>query len=120
MVLQQLNDPARHARIDTLVASYRARRDAFEQALRRHFGDIATWRTPPGGLFFWLTLKERIDTRALLPQAIAANVAFMPGEPFLPYEVEACGQLRLNFSHATAEQADVGLERLAALVRSAS
>ncbi|WP_407277777.1 PLP-dependent aminotransferase family protein [Aromatoleum evansii] len=120
VVLQQLNDPARHARIDALVASYRLRRDAFEQALRRHFGDIATWRTPPGGLFYWLTLRNKIDTRALLPKAIEANVAFMPGEPFLPHETEACGQLRLNFSHATAEQADVGLRRLAALVRSAS
>lgn len=120
VVLQQLNDLARPARIDALVASYRTRRDAFEQALRRHFGELATWRTPPGGLFYWLTLKTKIDTRSLLPKAIEANVAFMPGEPFLPHDVEACGQLRLNFSHATAEQADIGLKRLAALVRSAS
>ncbi|WP_018990061.1 aminotransferase-like domain-containing protein [Aromatoleum toluclasticum] len=120
VVLQQLDNPARQERIDALVASYRIRRDAFEQTLRRHFGDIATWHTPPGGLFFWLTLKRRIDTRSLLPKAIEANVAFMPGESFLPHEVEACGQLRLNFSHATAEQADIGLERLAALVRNAT
>ncbi|HJV27383.1 MAG TPA: PLP-dependent aminotransferase family protein [Aromatoleum sp.] len=120
LVLQQLNDPQRPATVQTLAAAYRARRDAFEAALRRHFGDIATWETPPGGLFFWLTLNRRIDTRELLPKAIEANVAFMPGEPFFPVDAGASGQLRLNFSHATEAQAEEGLERLAALVRAAS
>ncbi len=117
LVLQQLNDPAREQRLQELAARYRQRRDAFEAALRRHFGDLASWQTPPGGLFFWLTLNRRIDTRSLLPQAIEAGVAFMPGEPFLPEAVEGCGQLRLNFSHASEEQADRGLAKLAALVR---
>jgi DNA-binding transcriptional MocR family regulator len=120
LVLQQLNDPAHNARLGELAAHYRQRRDAFEDALRRHFADLAIWMKPPGGLFFWLTLNQRIDTRQLLPLAIEAGVAFMPGEPFLPMNVESCGQLRLNFSHASEEQADVGLGKLAALVRSFS
>jgi DNA-binding transcriptional MocR family regulator len=41
----------------------------------------------------------------------------MPGEPFMPVMVESCGQLRLNFSHASEEQAEIGLAKLAALVR---
>ncbi len=118
LVLRQLNDPAHGARLTELAARYRQRRDAFEAALRRHFGELASWHTPPGGLFFWVTLKHRIDTRLLLPQAIAEGVAFMPGEPFFPLEVRGCGQLRLNFSHASEEQADRGLATLARLVRS--
>lgn len=117
LVLQQLHDPAHNSRLGELAERYRQRRDAFEAALRRHFGDIASWQTPPGGLFFWLTLNRCIDTRLLLPKAIEAGVAFMPGEPFLPMEVASCGQLRLNFSHASEEQADAGLAKLAALVR---
>ena len=117
LVLQQLNDPACGERMAQLAARYRQRRDAFEAALRRHFAGIATWHTPPGGLFHWLTLNRRIDTRLLLPQAIEAGVAFMPGEPFFPLPVAACGQLRLNFSHATEEQADRGLGILAELIR---
>lgn len=35
-----------------------------------------------GGLFFWLRLRNRIDTCTLLPQAIAAGEAFMPSEAF--------------------------------------
>ncbi|MCX7174173.1 MAG: PLP-dependent aminotransferase family protein [Proteobacteria bacterium] len=118
LVLQQLRDPARSGHLDALAARYRRRRDGFEAALRRHFSDLASWRTPPGGLFFWLTLNRRVDTRLLLPKAIEAGVAFMPGEPFLPTDAGGCGQLRLNLSHAGEPQVDVGLEKLAALVRS--
>jgi 2-aminoadipate transaminase len=118
LVLQQLNDPARDERMQELVDRYRQRRDVFDAALRRHFGGLAHWRTPPGGLFFWLRLYRRIDTRLLLPKAIESGVAFMPGEPFLPKESGSCGQLRLNFSHATTEQVESGLEILASLVRS--
>jgi 2-aminoadipate transaminase len=117
-VLQQLNDPACEQRLNELAWRYRERRDAFEAALRRHFGDLANWQMPPGGLFFWLTLNRRIDTRQLLPKAIEQGVAFMPGEPFMPMMVESCGQLRLNFSHASEVQAESGLAKLAALVRS--
>ncbi len=117
LVLQQLNDPACDQRLRDLAARYGQRRDAFEVALRRHFGDLASWQMPPGGLFFWLTLNRRIDTRLLLPKAIEAGVAFMPGEPFMPLMVERCGQLRLNFSHASEAQADAGLAKLAALLR---
>lgn len=117
LVLQQLNDPARSRHLDELAQRYRQRRDNFEAALRHHFGDLASWQTPPGGLFFWLTLNRRIDTRQLLSRAIEEGVAFMPGEPFLPVDVDSCGQLRLNFSHASEVQADLGLGKLAALVR---
>jgi len=117
LVLQQLNDPDYAKRIAELARRYRQRRDAFETALRRHFSGLAQWHTPPGGLFFWLTLNQRIDTRLLLPQAIEAGVAFMPGEPFMPVKASACGQLRLNFSHADEAQADRGLAILAELIR---
>jgi len=117
LVLQQLNNPAHGKQLQELATHYRLRRDAFEQALRHHFADLAYWQTPPGGLFFWLTLNRNIDTRQLLPLAIEQGVAFMPGEPFLPMVVERSGQLRLNFSHASDEQAEAGLAKLAALVR---
>ncbi|MGA9221610.1 MAG: PLP-dependent aminotransferase family protein, partial [Pseudomonas graminis] len=77
---------------------YRTRRDAFEAALQRHFADLAEWNSPQGGLFFWLTLKHKLDTRTLLDSALAQNVAFMPGEPFFADPDANPGYLRLNFS----------------------
>lgn len=117
LVLQQLNNPLRQQRLAELVDRYRQRRDAFQADLSRHFGNLAHWDKPPGGLFYWLTLNRSIDTRQLLPLAIEAGVAFMPGEPFHPVPVASSGQLRLNFSHASEDEADVGLARLADLVR---
>jgi DNA-binding transcriptional MocR family regulator len=52
----------------------------------------------PGGLehaagraVFWLTLKQPLDTRTLLNEALANDVAFMPGEPFFPIRTTTPG-----------------------------
>ena len=117
LVLQQLRDPQRQERLTALAQSYRQRRDAFDAALKRHLGSLARWQIPAGGLFFWLTLNQKLDTRLLLVEAIKVGVAFMPGEPFMPLETQATGQLRLNFSHASEEQAERGLAALAKLIK---
>lgn len=118
-VLSQLNEPGRKARLVELAKTYQRKRDAFAAALTRHIGDRATWQLPPGGLFFWLTLKQRIDTRDLLPRAIECGVAFMPGESFYPNPDEGLGTIRLNFSHASEQEANDGLRILAELLTQA-
>jgi 2-aminoadipate transaminase len=117
LVLQQLRKPERQERLTALAQTYRQRRDAFDAALKRHLGTLASWQIPPGGLFFWLTLNQKLDTRLLLADAIEAGVAFMPGEPFMPIETQGTGQLRLNFSHANDAQAERGLAALATLIK---
>lgn len=117
LVLEQLEHPGRAARLAEVVSFYRRKRDVFAQALEKHFAGLARWDVPSGGLFFWLELRERIDTRKLLPEAIRRGVAFMPGEPFYPDNKPARGTLRLNFSHAAEDQIERGLEILAGLVR---
>ncbi len=105
--------------LSELQSFYRQRRDAFEAALKRHFADIADWNSPQGGLFFWLTLKQPMDTRSLLDEALKQDVAFMPGEPFFADPDANLGYLRLNFSHIDPARLDEGLKRLAAVVRQA-
>jgi 2-aminoadipate transaminase len=116
-VLQQLNDSNRDARLAALAHTYRAKRDHFATELNSHFGDLATWQIPQGGLFFWLQLNRPLDTQALLQKAIAANVAFMPGEPFFANEKSTNATLRLNFSHAARAEVTQGLATLASLIR---
>ena len=117
VVLAQLRSPDRAERMRRVVDAYRRKRDFFAAALQRHFGDLARWQTPPGGLFFWLDLLAPIDTRALLPEAIERGVAFMPGELFFAGEVPAHGTMRLNLSHADEDGIERGLGVLAELVR---
>jgi 2-aminoadipate transaminase len=116
LVLQQMRDAGRGERLAEVAATYRRKRDYFAGALERHLGDLATWQTPPGGLFFWLKLARHVDTRTLLPEAIRRGVAFMPGEPFYPALPECCGALRLNFSHANDAQIERGVAILANLL----
>ncbi len=112
-----LNDGAYPEHIARLRASYRIGRDAMQLALEKHFADLADWQLPSGGLFFWLTLKHKRDTRSLLKLALEHDVAFMPGEPFYPVPEEGIGHLRLNFSHTPVHRIEEGIERLAGLIR---
>ncbi|MGZ0783805.1 aminotransferase-like domain-containing protein [Pseudomonas saponiphila] len=105
--------------LDALRGFYRQRRDAFQVALHRHFADLADWQMPEGGLFFWLSLKQPLDTRTLLQSALEQDVTFMPGEPFFSEPERNHGHLRLNFSHIDPARLDEGLKRLATVIRQA-
>jgi 2-aminoadipate transaminase len=117
--LQWIGTEKYQQHLSELRGFYRQRRDAFQAALERNFADLADWNMPQGGLFFWLTLKQPLDTRTLLNEALAHDVAFMPGEPFFPDPDNNLGHLRLNFSHIDPARLDEGLKRLAAVVRRA-
>ena len=119
IVLDAVTSPEWPDRLAGLASFYRRRRDGFELALNRHFGELADWTTPEGGLFFWLRLRERVDTRTPLEASIARGVAFMPGEEFYPGEPEL-GTMRLNFSHTPPDRVDQGLRTLAAVIAGAA
>ena len=74
-----------------------------------------TFTTPDGGYFIWVTLPERIDTTALLAQADAHHVAFIPGQRLC---VDGRGRhcLRLAFSLMKPDQLNQGAQRLGALI----
>ena len=115
-----LADPDYPAHLERLRARYRVQRDAMAAALDRHLRGIASWQTPAGGLFFWVRLHQPLDTRLLLKQALAQQVAFMPGEPFFADDAVEYGWMRLNFSHASPEAVETGIARLAAVIHAAS
>ncbi len=117
--LQWLGTAQYDAHMAELRRFYRIRRDAMQAALLEHFAELADWQVPEGGLFFWLTLKQPIDTRTLLKPALAADVVFMPGEPFFVDPESNLGHVRLNFSHVAPERLAEGLGRLARVIREA-
>lgn len=118
--LQWLGSDQYQAHLAELRRFYRMRRDAMQSALAESFADLADWQLPEGGLFFWLRLKQPLDTRTLLTSALAQDVVFMPGEPFFVEPDENLGYLRLNFSHVAPERLDEGVRRLAGVVRGAA
>lgn len=117
--LQWLGSQRYNEHLAELRDFYRLRRDAMQAALVEHFSDLATWETPQGGLFFWLALRQPLDTRTLLKPALEQDVVFMPGEPFFSEPDRHPGYLRLNFSHVAPERLGEGLRRLAGVIRNA-
>ncbi len=120
-VANWLASDRREQDLENLRHVYRAKRNQMQFYLKDIFGNLADWQLPPGGLFFWLRLRNELDTRPLLPLALENGVAFMPGEAFFPIkEAIQYGTMRLNFSHASSENIQIGLKKLAQIVGSVS
>ena len=104
--------------VPTVRARYAAQRDAMAAALRAHLPTTTEWQAPRGGMFFWLRLPPGLDATALLPRAVAAGVAYVPGAPF--YAGEPDGRtLRLSFVTLTPAQLDAAVAALGRVVHEA-
>jgi 2-aminoadipate transaminase len=68
--------------IPTIRDRYRTQRDAMEAALTASMPAGCEWKKPSGGMFFWLRLPAGCDAMALLPKAVEAGVAYVPGAAF--------------------------------------
>ena len=62
-------------------------------------------------MFLWLTLPEGTDAAALLPRAIDAGVAFVPGEAFFA-DRSGRNTMRLSFSLPSEAKIVEGIRRL--------
>ncbi|RCW63615.1 PLP-dependent aminotransferase family protein [Pseudorhodoferax soli] len=85
-------------------------------AVRTHMPPSVRFEEPKGGMFMWLTLPEHIDTTELLPKALAAGVAFVPGAPFYVEHPER-NTMRLSFATASDSNIKTGIERIGSLIR---
>lgn len=94
---------------------YRERRDAMLSALDANMPEGVAWTKPDGGLFVWVTLPPQLDAAALLAQAIARGVAYVPGDTF-NVGAPARNTLRLSYSTVDAPTIRGAVARLAALI----
>ena len=123
MVAEVLKDGFLERHVPTIRALYRAQRDAMLAALAQHFPEAAhepehnlTWNCPQGGMFLWARLPEGMDASALLPQAVAQGVAFVPGAPFYAGASDPRA-LRLSFVTPSVAQIEQGVAILAQVIR---
>ncbi|MBJ7313835.1 PLP-dependent aminotransferase family protein [Rugamonas sp. CCM 8940] len=84
-------------------------------AMAQHFPSSVTWTKPEGGMFIWVTLPKHINAMALLDEAIANKVAFVPGSPFYANAPET-NTLRLSFVTVSPERIRTGIEILGKLI----
>ena len=94
---------------------YRERRDALLAALADLMPAGTSWTEPAGGLFVWATLPPGLDSKAMMPRAIAARVAYVPGTGFYA-DGTGTANMRLNFSFSAPERLREGVRRLAGVM----
>ncbi len=101
--------------IKTFRELYRERRDALLDALDDLMPTGVTWTRPGGGFFVWATLPEGLDSKAILPRAVAERVAFVPGTGFFS-DGSGSRQMRLSYCYPQPDRIREGVRRLAGVI----
>ncbi|MEV4362318.1 PLP-dependent aminotransferase family protein [Nonomuraea sp. NPDC049625] len=101
--------------IKTFKELYRERRDALLDALESLMPPEVTWTRPAGGFFVWATLPEGLDSKAILPRAVAERVAFVPGTGFFS-DGSGARHMRLSYCFPEPDRIREGVRRLAGVI----
>lgn len=119
LVTEYLRDGALDRHVAGLRTTYRARRDQLFAAVQAHLPAGCRVTVPGGGWFLWVQVPQEVDTTAMLPQAEAAGVSYLPGAVFCS---DGGGQqhLRLAYSLLSAQEMEEGARRLGAVLRQAT
>jgi 2-aminoadipate transaminase len=128
VVYEVIKDGFLDRHVPTIRARYRAQRDALAAALDEHLRDLGRdadgvpagcrWTVPQGGMFFWVELPPALDATALLPRAVDAGMAYVPGAPFYA-RAPRHDTLRLSFVTASPAQMHTAVAALAGVLRQA-
>jgi 2-aminoadipate transaminase len=121
---RMLEEYGRGGHMDRQIAEsrvlYGRRAKLTTEALASHMPDGATWTTPAGGFYVWLTCPDGVDTVALSAAARAQKVAYVPGRPFYLDDAGiGANQIRLAYSRVADDLIDEGIRRIADVVKSA-
>ncbi|KAH7344180.1 TdiD protein [Rhizoctonia solani] len=111
------------AHIANISGFYRAKRDAFEAAMYKHFkpeggNQLAEWTRPEAGLFFWfkIDIPDGDSFQLISTKAIEGGVLAVPGQIFFP-SGRKTAFVRTAFSVMDIELVDEALRRLAKIVK---
>lgn len=115
VVYEVIKDGFLDSHIPTIRSLYAEQCQVMLEALEEFFPQEASWTRPEGGMFIWVTLPSHIDSLTLLDEAIAQNVAFVPGAPFYA-NTPALNTLRLSFVTVPPEKIREGIARLGKLI----
>ncbi|MCL2803182.1 MAG: PLP-dependent aminotransferase family protein [Micrococcales bacterium] len=96
--------------IEAYRQAYRVRCQAMMAALREHLPSCH-WTKPTGGFYTWVTTPSGINTKAMLPRATSALVAYVSGTAFYA-DGQGHNQMRLSFCYPTPERINEGVRRL--------
>ncbi len=100
--------------IKSFREQYRERRDATISALEEHLPH-ASWNVPDGGFYVWVKMPPGLNTKSMLPRAVTARVAYVPGTAFY-FDGQGADHMRLSYCYPTPDNIREGVRRLATVV----
>lgn len=116
IVYEVIRDGFLDIHVPTIRAMYRRQRDAMREALTQHLPEGSEWVAPSGGMFCWVRLPEGCDAVALLPEAVEAGVAFVPGAAFYAHAPDP-RTIRLSFVTLTPDELHTAVAILGAVLK---
>ena len=115
VLAEYLESSAYERHLRSLRRCYERQVDGMQAAVSRYFPAATRLSQPQGGYVLWVELPEELDTTQLYEQAIAENLAYVPGELF-----SASGMyrncLRLNCGNPHTVEIEDAVRRLGALI----
>ena len=115
-VAEYLSTQDWQGQVNAFTGMYRERRDAMLDALQQQMPAGTTWTRPTGGFYVWVTLPGELDSKVLLPRAVTARVAFVPGTAFFA-DGSGRSHLRLSYCYPEPERIREGVRRLATVLQ---
>jgi 2-aminoadipate transaminase len=111
VVAEYLSTQDWQGQVSAFRGMYRERRDAMLDELAKQMPEGTTWTHPTGGFYVWVTLPGDLDSKVLLPRAVTARVAFVPGTAFYA-DAQGRNNLRLSYCFPEPERIREGVRRL--------
>lgn len=96
-----------------IIGLYAPRQRAMLAALARYFPGGFSWSKPQGGMFIWVEGPQGHDMVEHYHQAVARNVAFVPGTFLFAGQDQGLETMRLNFTMANEAIIDRAVQVLA-------
>ncbi|MEO9571101.1 MAG: PLP-dependent aminotransferase family protein [Polaribacter sp.] len=109
MLSELINEGEIHRLMKKNIVIYKKRRDYLNQLLLKHFGKIAAWKIPEGGLAIWLTFTPTIPLVKLAEQA-EKNDLFLPKT--ILYQNKITCAIRFGFGHLNEEEIEIVIHKL--------
>lgn len=97
--------------IRDISLSYGQQMQAMQRMLST-FPESVKYTKPDGGIFLWCELPEDFNATTLLQKATEMGVAYIPGTHFFTEKGVNNNTMRLNFSNATIEMIEKGMNIL--------
>ena len=105
------------ASVEKACEMYKHRCHLMLSCMDEHFPKNVSYTRPDGGIFIWVTLPEGVDTGALMQEAVARKVAFVPGNAFMTDLEKPSNCFRLNYSTMSDEKIEKGIKILGDLLK---